>query len=143
RSSRASRTRRARFGALRVGWEAVRENRLRIQERSDMETSGNRMEPGRQPPAPLAGSVKGQGRQAGPDARTVGATSPRHSAGTTKEFSATGAHAERQPVKRVSERCSVRWNVGAGRSLRRRWTLTRQGGKFTPCGVIAQSLVLA
>src|SRR5262249_60346113 len=59
------------------------------------------------------------------------------------EFSATGAHAERQPVKRVSERCSVRWNVGAGRSLRRWWTLTRQGGKFTPCGVIAQSLVFA
>src|SRR6266542_2372898 len=54
-----------------------------------------------------------------------------------------GAHGERQRVKRVTERCSVRWNFGAGQSLRWRWTLTRQGGKFTPCDVIYQSLVFA
>src|SRR5262249_10525377 len=60
RCSKASTTRRARFGALRVGWEAVRENRLRIQERSDMGTSGNRTEQGENRP-PRGRTHKGQG----------------------------------------------------------------------------------
>src|SRR6516164_1554064 len=73
RSSSASTAGRNRCGALRIGRVTWRLNTLRIQERTDMGTSGDRREHARKPAAPRAAGVKGQQSHAGPTARTVAA----------------------------------------------------------------------
>src|SRR5262249_43030088 len=97
RSSSASRTSRVRCGVLRIGRVTGRANTLRIQERIDMGTSGSWKEQEGKPSTPRADGVQGQGRHAGPQARTVGATSPRHSVGTTKKLSGNYSLSLHQP----------------------------------------------